>query len=54
MDSCMTSIEDGSCTSSYGATSKYVSKGGSSLVGWVQQLSEWKKIFGLISITPFI
>jgi len=34
----MTSIEDGSCTSSYGATSKYVSKGGSSLVGWVQQL----------------
>ena len=49
MDSCMTSIEDGSCTSSYGATSKYVSKGGSSLVGWVQQLSEWKKIFTLDS-----
>ena len=39
MDSCMTSIEDSDCTSSYGATSNYVSNSGSSLVGWVQQLS---------------
>ena len=39
MDSCMTSIEDSECTSSYGATSNYVSNSGSSLVGWVQQLS---------------
>ena len=39
MDSCMTSIEDSDCTSSYGATTNYVSNSGSSLVGWVQQLS---------------
>merc|ERR1719288_604195 len=34
----MTSIEDSTCTSSYGTTSNYVSNSGSSLIGWVQQL----------------
>ena len=40
MDKCMTSIEDSTCTSSYGSTTEYISSGGTSLVGWVQQLSE--------------
>ena len=38
----MTSIEDSSCTDSYGKTDNYVSNKGSSasLIGWVQQLSK--------------
>ena len=51
MDSCMTSIEDSDCTSSYGATSNYVSNSGSSLVGWVQQLSMFQYQWLLWSFT---
>ena len=39
LDRCMASIEDTACTASYGSPGGLVSGGGSSMVGWIQQLS---------------
>ena len=53
IDSCMTSIEDSSCTDSYGKTDNYVSNKGSSasLIGWVQQLSKKRYPLNLFILT---
>ena len=40
LDKCMTSVEDATCTASYGSSSNLISGGGSGMVGWIQQFSK--------------
>ena len=40
LDKCMTSVEDATCTASYGSSANLISGGGSGMVGWIQQLSK--------------
>jgi len=40
LDRCMTSIEDSTCTASYGSPASLVSAGGSGVVGWIQQFKK--------------
>ena len=40
LDKCMTSVEDATCTASYGSSTNLISGGGSGMVGWIQQLSK--------------
>ena len=35
------SVDSAACTASYGASANLVSGGGSGMVGWVQQFSEY-------------
>jgi hypothetical protein len=36
----MDDIEATTCTDTYGATTKFISNGGTGMVAWLQQLSE--------------
>ncbi len=40
LDKCMESIEDSTCTATYGASTNLVSSGGEGMVAWLQQLSQ--------------
>ena len=50
----MTNVEDSVCTASYGASANLVSMGGKSIVGYVNQLSEYLEIRNLALETKII
>ena len=42
VNKCMQSVDDASCTSSYGASSYLLTSGGKGMVGYIHQLSKLK------------